>query len=543
MPAKKEGNLMITVADCMKLPAFEGASLVAGTNGLNHPVSSCNVLEIADPNAFRESYFAENELVITSFFVAKDDIDTQCEIIKRFKELGTVGIVLYYVGFVLTEINPRVIDIANMLDYPVITMATNRDIGYSEVINEVIEAIFLSKIKQFQYSSSILQRFSALSEVQRNYQNLIRLLGTHIKCSLSLRDQFLAPIADWCCPGMESIDLGKLFFNDLLKISLHKTDFSVRLSRANQTFYVHVLKISGGKTPSMFLFFFGTEPRIESHIIQQADETICTATEIWILNRGLKNNSLLLHSLINDNSITSCNVLSEMQNLEKWNTFWYINVELVSKSKSLNFQLPDLLTTINHFMKEQRRRAMIDSIDGSIVVLIRDEAYHEYPEDLPEALDSLFQEKKIPAKLVSVKIISITQIRSLYLSIQQGWDYVNKIFQKRRIYNQFDVDFANYCREIISQGKEIIEHKLGILHPLNVEKEIQRKELMHTLEVFMLDTCLNIADTADAIYVHNNTVKYRIKKIREILGQHIFELPASFYLQTAVALSRIIHTE
>jgi hypothetical protein len=528
----------------MKLPAFEGASLAAGANGLNHPVSSCNVLEIADPNVFRQSYFAENELVITSFFVAKDDIDIQCEIIKRFKELGTVGVVLYYVGFVLSELNPRVIDTANMLDYPVITMATNRDIGYSEVINEVIEAIFLSKIKQFQYSSGILQRFSTLSEVQRNHQNLIRLLGTHIKCSLSLRDQFLAPIADWRCPGMELVDLEKLFFNDLLKGPLPKTDFPVRLSWADQTFYVHVLKTSGGKTPSMFLFFFGTEPRIEPYIIQQADETISTANEIWILNRSSKNNSLLLRSLINDNSTTSFNVLSKIQNMEEWHTFWYINnAKLVPESKSINFQIHDMLKTINYFMEGQRRRAMIDSIDGSIVVLIRDEAYHEYPEDLPEALDSLFQEKKIPAKLVFVKISSVSQIRSLYLSIQKGWDYMNRIFQKRRIYSQFDVDFANYCREIISQGKETIEHKLEILHPLHAENEMRRKELMHTLEVFMLDTCLNTAETADIIYAHNNTVKYRIKMIREILGQHIFELPASFYLQTAVALFRITHTE
>jgi hypothetical protein len=535
---------MITVADCMKLPAFEGASLAAGANGLNHPVSSCNVLEIADPNVFRQSYFAENELVITSFFVAKDDIDIQCEIIRRFKELGTVGVVLYYVGFVLTEINPRVIDTANMLDFPVITMATNRDIGYSEVINEVIEAIFLSKIKQFQYSSGILQRFSTLSEVQRNHQNLIRLLGTHIKCSLSLRDQFLAPVADWRCPGMESVNLEKLFFNELLKGPLPKADFPVRLSWANQTFYVHVLKTSGGKTPSMFLFFFGTEPRIEPYIIQQADETISTANEIWILNRSSKNNSLLLRSLINDNSATSFNVLSKMQNMEKWHTFWYINnAKLVAETRSINFQTYDLLKTINYFIEEQGRMAIIDSIDESIVVLIRDEAYYEYPEDLPEALDSLFQEKKIPAKLVSVKIRSISQIRSLYLSIQQGWDYMNRIFQKRRIYNQFDVDFANYCREIISQGKETIEHKLEILHPLHAENEMQRKELMHTLEVFMLDTYLNTADTAEIIYVHNNTVKYRIKRIREILGQHIFELPASFYLQTAIALFRITHTE
>ena len=97
----------ITIADCLKLPALEGAQVVAGASGLGAQVLSCSVLEWSDVAAFKESYFGKNELIITSFFAAKDDVDTQCAIIKRLHELGLIGIIWYYVGILISEIVSR----------------------------------------------------------------------------------------------------------------------------------------------------------------------------------------------------------------------------------------------------------------------------------------------------------------------------------------------------------------------------------------------------------------------------------------------------
>lgn len=59
-------------------------------------------------------------------------------------------------------------------------------------------------------------------------------------------------------------------------------------------------------------------------------------------------------------------------------------------------------------------------------------------------------------------------------------------------------------------------------------------EFKNTLKMY-LDLNCNITDTANALFVHRNTVKYRIKRCEEILGQDITD--PSYSLQLRLSLS------
>ena len=63
--------MSVTVQDCLRLPAFHSARVIAGKNGLGRIVSSVSVVEIPEKAVESISVFNPNELLITSFFQLK----------------------------------------------------------------------------------------------------------------------------------------------------------------------------------------------------------------------------------------------------------------------------------------------------------------------------------------------------------------------------------------------------------------------------------------------------------------------------------------
>lgn len=531
----------ITIADCLKLPALEGAQVVAGASGLGAQVLSCSVLEWSDVAAFKESYFGKNELIITSFFAAKDDVDTQCAIIKRLHELGLIGIIWYYVGILISEIDQRVIDTANSLGFPLIMMPVGQHLGYSEAINDILEAVFLSRTRKYQFTSTVLQRFSAFSDAQRNYKHLLRLLTEYTNCTLILCDSFLKPIAYWRRQGMETVNIERLMMNATKRDLLSVAEFWVSVSDDDQIYTLSMQQVTRKNASPMLLLFLNSRVGTDPYVMQQAAEVICTASEIWNLDGGVK--SLLLRTIIS-NDVVEPSYMSSIVNMsmEKWSTFWYVRPDETAAKPLEWLQIQQLLTLVKTFLEDHKKTVLLDSFDESVVVLIKDDPFQEQIEELSQALDSFLQESKIKARMACLHIGSISQIQGMYLSIRKNWEYMLKIYPTRRLFNQFTIRLADQCRNIIARGQNRIDEELEILRPLDEGNEAQRQEMLNTLEVFLLDAECSTTETSNLLYVHNNTVKYRIKKAREKLGQSIFELPDVYYLYIALALRRIINT-
>ena len=185
---------MITVADVMKLPSMYGATILAGHAGISNPVESVTVLEYGQITStldelFSQTEFQGNELLISSFATIVDDIDAQCENIRRYHAVGGVGLILFYVGLILPRVDERVIACCNELDFALISMP--RDVEthkYSDVIGDIYHAIFKDQQAGSNYVSTLIRRFSNLPAEQRNTGTLLRMLSNHLQASIILTD-------------------------------------------------------------------------------------------------------------------------------------------------------------------------------------------------------------------------------------------------------------------------------------------------------------------------------------------------------------------
>ena len=64
--------------------------------------------------------------------------------------------------------------------------------------------------------------------------------------------------------------------------------------------------------------------------------------------------------------------------------------------------------------------------------------------------------------------------------------------------------------------------------------------LLETLECYLLDARMHVTLTAEKMFLHKNTVKYRLQRIADRLGFVPGELPESMPLFTACALGRLL---
>lgn len=84
-----------------------------------------------------------------------------------------------------------------------------------------------------------------------------------------------------------------------------------------------------------------------------------------------------------------------------------------------------------------------------------------------------------------------------------------------------------------NQSRSVCEQLLG---ELAFPEDQTLEELRNTLKVFLECQC-SIAETSNRLYLHRNTVRYRIKKCESILGKELSDPEYCFELQVGLILS------
>lgn len=145
--------MSITVRDCLNLPSLAAARLVAGHQGLDSIVKTISVIEFDD---YKDDFFVPDEIVITSFYSVKNDVEEQCRILEHSKNSGDVAVILFYSDIVMRGIDSRLLDTANRISLPLIVLPEdNITLKYSDVISDVMEAVVLDKQAQSQVDDSV----------------------------------------------------------------------------------------------------------------------------------------------------------------------------------------------------------------------------------------------------------------------------------------------------------------------------------------------------------------------------------------------------
>ncbi|MDF2679025.1 MAG: hypothetical protein K0R47_215 [Brevibacillus sp.] len=187
----------ISVRQLMRVGGLRDCRVVAGHKGLERLVKYVTIMEVPDI----VKWLKGDELILSSLFPIKDDDEAQKQLIRQLHERGTAALAIKPHRFI-DEIPQSLLDEADAFDFPVIEIP--EDISYLEILPPVSHAIFDRKVV---LQEDLEQANKVLNEISLNEQgmgSLIQTLGMLTKNTITVESMLsyveVPPLPFACVP-------------------------------------------------------------------------------------------------------------------------------------------------------------------------------------------------------------------------------------------------------------------------------------------------------------------------------------------------------
>lgn len=523
---------MITMWDVLQLPCMRGAQVVAGRGGLSRRVQSVSVLEYTVPSPmqarlFRNIDIAEDELAITAMVDVKDDPAAQCDVIRRLHAYGDVGILLYYVGIFVNEIDERVLRTADELDFVLVCMPRNDpSLRYSDAISEIMNAVFRDENGSSGFVTEILRRVSELPATGRSMDAMLRMLAERTGTVLELRDSRMNPLNRAVCSGISE--------EQVQRAMEELAEQDAEAGAAGDLYYARsVIRKSG--VPDMTLIVLQTCGALAENMVRQLAEAVQLYISIWSDRHGRDDSQELLRAILVDEPMKMHQLARQLSvDLKAMQ-----GMLVIKPGKPGGENLRRLLEAA-----EQQfiagKPLLAEEFEGNAVLFVRRETFrtqHAFMNSISEAVHAQDPKAKV---YVCYYLPDGEAIRRAWNILSNYADLAFKLYPEHRWFSLQDLQYAEQCAEIIAKGEQEVRRRMEPLAPLDTEEPVLRRELYQTLAVYLLDSATNVGEAARRMFLHRNTIKYRLHKISEDLGYPPDLMPELQAIYQAVALRRLM---
>ena len=472
--------MKVTVADCLELQAFKDSEVVGGS------------------------------------------------FVRSVAKKGCAALAVYYVGKGISELDAEVAAVADEAALPLILMPGNAE--YNETIAEIMDKVLYGD----NFRNSLISNtvFHLLNfEKHSNFQSAVREAAINnefqliILSDLSLRrqrqmcirDRHKATIAD-------AIKLGK-------ERNVESNAGAYTMIDVNGVLtYWGPVTINNDK---YYMFIVDNEDSYTAGEITKLAEIIELAMGMWkytperdakaeFIKALMRGNKSLAYTLKDEAKISGDDILS------------------VFFSKGID---PDAESHIfSEFEKEEDLNVMkITEGDETygMILTYDDEASDN---NIKNRCVKLFNKLKGNKK---ARIFHVTGLNGIegagdaYRLISESWSFVQSVFPYKRVFTKYELTLVSNCINIQIQGGFVKKNYIELLEPFKAAGENKGKQLLETLETFVLDAGMNSGKTAKFMGIHTNTVQYRLKKINEMLGVEITGNRIIPGLTMALALKRL----
>ena len=375
--------MSVTVEDLLRLPSLRGAELVAGQGAGKKLVSSISVLEYADPSVlqaelFRNNEFFGSEIVITGFMNIPRDVEAQCANLRRLADAGEVGLILFYVGVFMPEVDPKLMALADEKDFALIVMPRGRmDLRYSDVICEVMEAIFKDQNDSGLLVSDILGRTALLPEHQRTLDTVLKLLSDRLRATVLLTDGALRPLNAVPWPRAEDTRLPEALRSlEALPVSGGAPG---SLQSEGRSYTIYRQTLSSG--PALELFLLKEGAPLPPDLVRRAGEVVHLASSIWSQGHGRVVMSELVRAILRDEPV-KMRRLAELFHVDvaSIHSMWLLHGDRAQAERFRREALPLSQETLAHTCRtlvadyyEERRWRFVQAGQDMVSAFFKDE--------------------------------------------------------------------------------------------------------------------------------------------------------------------------
>ncbi|TKC16109.1 PucR family transcriptional regulator [Robertmurraya kyonggiensis] len=524
------------VSELLAVPHFAGMNMIAGASGKEREVHTVNMMDAPDIIHFLN----QNELLVTTAYHVKDHPDQLTELIRMMSEKGCAALGIKTKRF-LKEIPQSVIDLANELSFPIIDLPIEISLG--EIVNHTLRAISDKRATELSLAFETHKQFTQLILQGKGIPKLLQDLSQTIGYPVQLINQHLKPIFKTNSDS-ELFTFMNSIRKEAFTLSVKNTSsiaFSLRATRQAYTLF----PIYFSEKKIGFLSVMGDIQHYNPSTLLTIDQAINVISFALMKEQALKQQT---RSIRNDFFLRFIDGAfpSETETLHRAAEFSLPNNQMYVVAGKLD-------DTDRYFTYTERQQTIDD-----IYEFIEDEVNKGHFFTLGDCCIILFeihQDSSIEKSLLQLqsmvlsyfdKTISfgVSNISHTFLQTKHAYKEALDALKQGELLKKTNFIQTFQTKDVIELLRLIPEKELKTFYRYTLQGFFQSKAeeeqtLLETLSVF-LDTNCQISETAKRLFVHRNTVVYRIEKCEEILGKSLKESETTLQLRIALRLKTLL---
>lgn len=508
--------MSISVKDAMEIGALMKCRIVAGEGGLERKIDQIIVMEIPDV----VEWLNGNDLVLTSLFPIKDDMEAISRLIPKLHASGSAALAVKNRFF--DEFPAAIIREANRLNFPVIEI--RHEIAFLDIITPLMKELLSEGTTNQKNTEEFFKWITELALGGKGLPTLIQAVESFLGNPVLIESEmpFVNSVQNEEIKGLTVSQVGELMRS--------KRPVKLERIRKNETVSSIVAPILLNKTAYGFISCWETNrpfSQIDLTVVERivplfALEFLKIKTRIDV-EQDYKNDFLyeILLGHISDEK-----AIIEKAKLFNWDlTVGYKVIVLdldninsvFEKSKFDEVMIKELEYKILNKLKMMLIKEAIISHSSDKFVILFPMNNREYLKPFFRSLEILIQEGIEEVNLT----VGIGNFYPGISGIHQGYEEALKAIKISRILGwngkiiNFD-DLGVYKLFIhIKESKELelyYQETVGKL--VNYDSE-NNTELVESLREYF-NKNYSLVETAQSLFVHVNTLKYRLEKIESI---------------------------
>lgn len=520
--------MKLTVKNCLNLDVFAGCQLAAGQRNIDNRVKTVSVMDATNLEDVIKNNGVAEQMVLTSFNTMKDDKQLMCDSIRELVKCGACAVVVFDFDDSLIKLNEELVDIAEQVGMPLIFMA--KDANYSDTIEQVVDRLLYGN----NFRNNLINNtiFHLLNfEKHKTFENALReaavsndfqviLLSKDFNPIMSIETRQKATIAD-------AIRLGK-------ERNVEKNGVYTFIDVDGVLTYWGPIMINQEK---YFIFIVDNDDNYSAGEITKLAEIIELAMGMWRYSPQRDVKSELIKALIRGNKSLAYSLKDEIG---------IKSDDIVSVFYAKGIDNNSCNAIIGEYEKKASMEVLRISEDDETYGLVVKAKSKKDDEEMSRKAVCLKLYEALKGDVHMARLFHATGIDGLegagdgFKLISETWPFVENVFPYKRVFTKYELAMVSNCINLQVQGGYLKKNYMDLLEPFRKEMgDHKAKQLLETLETFVLDAGMNSSRTAEFMGIHTNTVQYRLKKINEVLGAEITGNRVIPGLTIALALKRL----
>lgn len=539
---------MISLASLLDSPRFSDIKLL--TNRVQTPLDKeIKSVDISDTPDI-EHYIPEGVFLLTTAMIYKDDQSALIPLIDSLIRADAVGLGIKLGRFLNGHLDPKVIHYAEQVQFPIFAIPDGYSLG--ELLHQLMSNIWGTQFEEVSFALDIQSKFSNLLIQNASNEVIINELAKTIKTPTILLSPY-REIISHSRHFNNSSNSAQLYVDQLIQLmddeKKTKGSFIVKNTKGQQ-FQVSVTPIKVYNYFPHYLVILKPEQipyPISSFAIDQAATVL---SFILFKNEKVAESRFAIETdyfkeMVDNNYKTDPNLTLQEPNMKHgyilsnfYQAAHVFESSAISQNKLTHLQ-EELLQLAFKWIKKNITHYFANTVviqfqnTKEIVVL-----FQQQDPNLTKKLSDMATDikEKLPLELV----FSLGNPYYKWEQISQSYTEAKLVFDERRQNEQSD-QILHYEDKGMLQLFNNLDKNDVTFFCQNILKDFANTEdptlidLRKTLTVY-LDSQCEIASTASKLFVHRNTVKYRIQRCEEILGHDVSSPEHSLNLRLALSL-------